>query len=271
MNRTLQNTPYTASVTLYAGTVATDATPDSATVVVTRADGTAVTSGSAAEGGTGKYNFSMTPTQMALLDTLRFHWTATIGGNPSTVDTFVEVTGGFLCTLGDMATVVAGASDDVLAAERTAAEQRLEGACRVAFVPRYRRETRRCHTYGAVRVAMPYIRALRSISINGIVLSQNQLALVTIGTRMLSGLNCPVGANVIIGYEHGLDYPEEGCREAVIAVAREHTTSSTSAGRVVREEADNVAVTYASPSSSSLFDNPQINAFVRNHAGPLVA
>lgn len=271
MNRTLQNTPYTATVTMYAGSVASDSAPDAATVVVTRSDGTTVTSGTALDTGTGVYSFPMTPAQMSVLDVMRFRWTTTVGGNPTTVDTFVEVVGGFLCTLFDLKTVLTGESDNALADARTAAEERLEGACRVAFVPRFRRETRRCHSYGTVRLSMTYIRTVRSVTINGIALTSPQLALLTVGTKTISGLNCGVGTNVTVGYEHGFDYPEEDCRTAVMAVARETATSSGGSGRVVRQEADNVAVTYASPTSGTLFDDPHINAFVENHSGPMVA
>jgi hypothetical protein len=271
MNRALVNVPYTLEMTLYAGSVATDPSPDSATVTVTRADGTPViTSGATNNTGVGTFARTLTAAQMGLLDTLTAEWTMTVGAETTVLRTHVEVAGGFLCPLADLAAVFTGETDAELARIRTAAEQRLEDAIGFACVPRYAYERNRSVRRGRVRFGWPNVRVIRSLEVDGYAYTGSTLDAITYGLSETVYLTGTYGSYATVGYEHGEDYPSEAARQAVVLAAQEMFTS-TADGRVVRREADGQAVTYASPSSSGGFLNPTLRALVRDLQRPLVA
>jgi hypothetical protein len=264
MNRALVNAPYTLEATLYQGSTATNPAPDSATVTVTRADGTVVlTDGATNDTGTGTFSRTLTSAQMSLLDTLEARWTMTVGAETATLVTHTEVVGGFLCTLAEIKTLFPTATDDEAAQIRTAAEQRLEQAVG-AQVPRYAYETKQAR--GMLRLNNNRVRTVRSLVVDGADYSVDGLVLadsvVYLSRSRSSGWYAPVS----IGYEFGEDYPSEVVREAVKLAARETFTTSSD-GRVIRREADGQAVTYASPSSGGGFMDPTLRAMVADLAG----
>jgi hypothetical protein len=281
MNRALVNAPYTLEATLFSGTTPTDPAPDVATVEVVRADGTVVlAAGSATNNtGTGTFARTLTSAQMALLDTLEVRWSTTVGSEPVTLRTHVEVVGGFLCSLVDLGEEFAQASGEDaadylarLARIRTVAEQRLEAACRQAFVPRYALETSRM-ARRRLRLNHAPVREIRSLSIDGQAYGASTIDALQWGAGGALYLVPTSGGwwgATTVGYEHGHDFPDERVREAVLAVARE-TFSESADGRVVRREADGQAVTYASPSSSGGFLDPGLRSLVRDLTRPLVA
>lgn len=272
MNRALVNAPYTLEATLYQGSTATDPAPDSATVTVTRADGTVVIAdGGTNATGTGTFARTLTAAQMSLLDTFTAAWTMTVGAESTTLVTHTEVVGGFLCPLADLKAAFPTADDTELARVRTVAEQRLEAAIG-AQVPRYALER---HTARRrLRVEHGPVRVVRSLDVDGYAYGVSALdALVLADSTIyfssrLGGRACY--GPVTIGYEFGRDYPSEVVREAMRLVAAE-TFDTSSDGRVIRREADGQAVTYASPSSGGGFLDPTLRAMVRDLAQPLVA
>jgi hypothetical protein len=97
VDRVLRNTAANIQATFALDGVPTDAV-GTVTVTVTRADGTVIVNAQAADkpaGTTGVYQYPLTPTHTALLDTLTATWTGTISGVAQTVQTVVEVAGGF--------------------------------------------------------------------------------------------------------------------------------------------------------------------------------
>jgi hypothetical protein len=282
MNRALVNAPYTLEATLFSGATPTDPAPDDATVEVVRADGTVVIAAGAATNntGTGTFARTLTSAQMALLDTLEARWTMTVGSETTTLRTHVEVVGGFLCTLADLAEEFSQGSSESdadyaarLTRIRTAAEQRLESECRQAFVPRYALETSRM-ARKRLRLNRSPVRLIRSLSVDGTAYGQSTIDAVTWGAGgsvyLVPWASSRWYGATTVGYEFGHDFPDERVREAVVAVARETFSDSTD-GRVVRREADGQAVTYASPSSSGGFLDPGLRSLVRDLQRSLVA
>jgi hypothetical protein len=272
VERIISGRSATLTHTFYSARVATDPSPDSATVTITRADGTAlVTAAAATEAGTGKVTYTVTPAQTALLDTWRVDWFATFGGQAQTFREYVEVAGGVLCTLIDLAALFPTATDAELGDIRTDAERALEDECGQAFVPRYARET--LDGDGSVLVLKnPNVRAIRSASYTygGVVtaLTTPQLGYLAFNpSGILTGYSWPCGTgNVTVAYEHGRDYAPPGAKPAVLAAAQEIHGTSTGDGRVIRREADGQAVTYASASSSGGFLDPALRAFVARNS-----
>jgi hypothetical protein len=87
VDRSLQNTDYTFNGGVTVDEVGTDPSPDSATVTITRADGTpVVTAATAVNGPNGGFSYTLVPAQTALLDTLTATWTFTLNGFAAVTD-----------------------------------------------------------------------------------------------------------------------------------------------------------------------------------------
>lgn len=246
MIRVVQGRSATLTRTFYVDGVATNPTPDTATVGIVRDDGTElVTAGTAAtEAGTGVVTFTLTPSQTALLDALVVTWAATFGGQSQTFTDIVEVAGGVLFTIAqaralkplDNAVAYPIAS---LIEARTMVETALEEACGVAFVPRYAREFV-SGSGGSMLLLRPKVRAIRSIAVNGVALSQSLLdtirVLPTGEAYYPTGWNAGI-ANLEVAYEHGHNYPPPRVTQAALTWAKnflvkgpidDRTTSLTS-------------------------------------------
>jgi hypothetical protein len=125
LQRIAQGRSATLTHTFLSGGVAADPIPDTATIAITRADGTVLAASSpATEAGTGKVTVTLTPAQTALLDTLTLTWTATFGGQSQPFVDYVEVAGGFICGLDELGSVITGKTPEQLAAYRVKIEQR---------------------------------------------------------------------------------------------------------------------------------------------------
>ncbi len=200
--------------------VAADPSPDTATVAITRADGTVlVASTPATEAGTGVVTYTLTPAQTTLLDTLTVTWTATFGGQPNAFVTTVEIVGGTLFTVAQ-AKAIQGMTTQTTAAiteARTLVETALEGALRYSLVPRYHEETfsgernhalwSRAPLVGNVPGSnIPFATSIRSVSINGTALS-SPTDVLPHATGFYYSSGWPSGySNIVVRYDHGAKY-----------------------------------------------------------------
>jgi hypothetical protein len=143
VQRILQNTSADLPAVVTVAETGTDPTPDSATVTITRADGTVVVQDAVANNGmNGGFVYPLSPAQTALLDTLTAVWTFTYGGLVQQLRTQAEVVGGYHFTLGQLRQLapLSDASTYTTAKlieARTLAETTIEQECGRAFVPRY--------------------------------------------------------------------------------------------------------------------------------------
>ena len=144
MERVLRNTAATVSVTFYNGTTAVEA-DGAITVVVKKADGSTLLSTTATnQPAVGVYSVVI-PAQTAL-NFLTLSWTGSFTGTPVTIQSEVEIVGGFFFSLGELRTYESAFSnltnypDSRLADARDQVEAEFEDICRRAFVPRYWRE-----------------------------------------------------------------------------------------------------------------------------------
>lgn len=224
MQRVVQGLSATLTHTFYSDGVATDPSPATATVTITRDDGTAVVTAQAATRiGAGVFTYTLTPADTALLDILTVAWTATFGGQSQVFEDIVEVAGGVLFTLAQaralspLGSTTAYPTATIVEA-RTMVETALEDACGVAFVPRYRREVI-AGSGSATMMLAPKLRAIRSVTVDGVAVSAGTLT----GIRVLpSGLAYnPAGwtwgvANLDVAYEHGHDFPPPRVSQAAL-------------------------------------------------------
>jgi hypothetical protein len=228
--RILRTAQVTLSHTFFVDETATDASGP-VTYAFKRLDGTSVASGTAAHPGSPGVYTAVLPGQ-AELDTITLDWTGTIGGAAVTVRDFVEIVGGFLFGLAEAramrpplsATTYPAAT---LAARRIEVEQECEAICRKAFVPRFARYL--LDGSGTDELVLPdmQVRAVRSAKVavraggTFIALSVDQVAAVAPDASGVlvrdDGDVWPRGRkNVLVEYEHGLDYPPEEVRTAAM-------------------------------------------------------
>lgn len=226
--RVLRNTAANLAVTFQSDEAPIDPDGNTATVTVTRADGTpVVTGGATTRVSAGVYQWTLPP--QADLDDLDLAWTGTFAGVAQTVITEAEVVGGFYFTLAEMRELepfssAAAYSSARLTSARNWIEDLIEHHCGVAFVPRYRRVT--LPGDGTVNLWVPdlMLRKLRSVSIGGQALTVGQLAtIVPVGHGVLhrsDGAPFIRGmANVVVAYEHGYDAPPADVRRVALQLA----------------------------------------------------
>jgi hypothetical protein len=228
MQRIVQGLSATLQHTFYSDGVAADPSPATATVTITRDDGTdVVTSQAATRLSAGVFTYTVTPIHTVLLDTWTVGWTATFGGQSQTFEDIVEVAGGPLFTLAEARSLkpldsLTAYPTAAIVEARTMVETALENACGVAFVPRYGREI--VSGDGTTTLMLvPRLRSIRSVSVDGVPIAAPSLA----GIKVLSSgvAYNPAWwaggfANLEIAYEHGHDFPPPRVSQAALLWAK---------------------------------------------------
>lgn len=272
IQRVQQGTRSTITATVQVDGTATDPAPDTATIHVVRADGTdLVAAGTATvNSGTGEFSYTLTAAQTALLDRLTARWTFTLGSESQTLDTFVEVVGGFLFPLAtakadaDLSSQTAAA----LAVVRTRAEEALERACGVAFVPRFARETVSGDASNDLLLQWPRLRSVRSATVDGTALTPTelgQLAVSSLGSYWPDQTWGKGVSNIVVGYEHGHDFPPGPVSNAALLLAKSYIVSSPfNDPRVVMAQAGQEQFQFTR-SGGGGFGIPEVDQVVRDY------
>jgi hypothetical protein len=284
MDRYLINSQAEFEVTFYVDGAATDPAPATATVTITRSDGTNIVTAQPASHATpppaGTFTYTLQPNQMTLLDDLTLTWTSALG----TVKTYAQVVGGFLVSLAELESLYPTWSIPDLKQRRTIAEERLERACGRAFVPRFQSETRMIGRRGRTQLLWGDVRSVRSVVIGtqfspGGLISYDTNTIASLGVDREPGVIWGLpsyasgmwsGTQAVIGYEHGGDFADGDVANAILAVVDE-TFVSGGDSRVIRRQADHVIVSYASPSNATDFTTASLVAFVKARRRALVA
>jgi hypothetical protein len=274
VDRVLRGTAATVYLTLAIDGTATDPTPDTAIVSATRADGTVLQAPiAAADAGEGRFGFTFSTSQTALLDTVTLTWTASVAGIEQTFQTTVEIVGGFLFSINEAR--ARGLTDttaypaETIVRKRTLIEQRLEKACGVAFVPRYALQT----WYGAgdyvlsPQWPMPY--TIRSVTRGTTpVTPAGSAAWIQGGNFQLSSGWSYRAESVTIGYEHGHLALPEPARDAALdeAVLSLSQASSGQDPRIASYSTDDGSVRYFDPGATGTagFSSQLANQFVND-------
>jgi hypothetical protein len=265
-----QNTTPTVSFTYAQDGVAVNPSPDSATVTVTRADGTALhTNAATTDGGTGIFRYDLSASDTSLLDTLTLEWH--IG--TQTFTTTVQVQGGFYFTIAEAKalTELASKSAADIAATRTAAEQAFEHATGYAFVPRYARQTLSAVHGTVLRLPKRPLRSIRAISetlgIGGTptTLTTTDYAATADGIYR-PGTWTPGPNNVVVGYEYGADEPPERVKRAVLLLAKNWLTKGPIDDRATGVPTEGGTIPLLTPGvRGSTFGIPEVDAVVEQY------
>jgi hypothetical protein len=238
MERVVRGRSFTLSKTFYSDGIAV--TPGSLpTVAIVRSDATTVATSSVSGTGVGPYTVTVTAANNTLLDTLTVTWTATIGGQSNTYVDIVEVAGDVLFGVAQALAAMPTATVAAIADARTYAETEIESELGYALVPRFTLEKATGRWCQALRVRNPYVRTIRSATVNGVALSTGQLTDLSFDANGFI-VGYPWGAiagawgttlnNVTIGYEHGLDTPPPGASRAALDEAVAYLGGSTANG-----------------------------------------
>jgi hypothetical protein len=227
MERVVRGRSFTLSKQFYSDGVLATPSGTPTVAIVRRSDGTTVTTSSVSGTGVGPYTVTVTAANNTLLDSLTVTWTATLGGQSNIYVDVVEVAGDVLFSIADALALLPTATAAQISDARTYAETELEGALGYALVPRYTRETRTGRWCHALRVRNPYVRAVRSASVNGIALTSPQLTALSFDADGFVvgyewGASWNTVSNVVVGYEHGLDTPPPGAAAAALSLATDH-------------------------------------------------
>lgn len=169
MERVLRNTAATVSVTFYNGSSAAEA-DGNVTVVAKKADGTTLFSTNATnDPAVGVYTVVI-PGQ-STLNVLTLTWNGTFTGTSVSIDTQVEIVGGFYFAIGELRNYEKAFSnldkypDDALVTAREQVEAEFEDICKRAFVQRYWRETSVELDYSNWRIWLEKPEATKFLSI----------------------------------------------------------------------------------------------------------
>lgn len=239
-----------SSATLVVVTTDADGDPadpggTTATVAVTRADGTTlVASSSATHVETGKFSYALTAAQTATLDLLNATWTFP---NSTTKATTAEIAGGWYCSPGEARLVERldpKLSDPEIRRARLETEDEFERICDRAFVPRYARLVVDGDGSGVVNLPVCDIRTVRTVTVlaaPGSASSSTVTAVIwptsndpTRGapgtlTRTDGGVFTEGAGTVIVELEHGLSAPPPDLKRAAIARIRYRLVMANSA------------------------------------------
>ena len=236
MQRVARGRSATITQTFYEDGVPADPSPDSATVTITRDDGTAIATDAATTNvGVGAVSYTLTPSDLADLDLLTVTWKATFGGQEQTYTDTIEVVGGFLFTIAQarastpLNDTVKFSTQQIIDA-RTLVETALEDACGVAFVPRYRREAVSGSGTRNLLLSMPRVTAVRPASVDGTDFTLGELAgVVPSGPGVIYAQNgwARGFGNYTVAYEHGWPSPPPRISQAALRWAR-HILAGTS-------------------------------------------
>jgi hypothetical protein len=265
-----QNTTPTVSFTYAQDGVAVNPSPDSATVTVTRADGTALhTNAATTDGGTGIFRYALSASDTSLLDTLTFSWL--IG--TQTFTTTVQVQGSFYFTIAEAKalTELASKSAAEIAAGRTLAEQAFEHATGYTFVPRYTRQTLSAVHGTVLRLPKRPLRSIRAISETTSIGGTPTTLTTTDYAATADGIYRPATwtpgpNNVVVGYEYGADEPPERVKRAVLLLAKTWLTTGPIDDRATGIPTEGGTIPLLTPGiRGSTFGIPEVDAVVEQY------
>jgi hypothetical protein len=270
VDRVEQNTTPTVSFTYSVDGVVGDPTPDSATLTITRADGTVLhTAAATTNAPAGVFTYTLSLADTSLLDTLTFDWLIAT----QTFRTTVEVVGGFYFTIAEAKalTELASKSAAEIAAGRTLAEQAFEHATGYTFVPRYTRQTLSAVHGTVLRLPKRPLRSIRAISETTSIGGTPTTLTTTDYAANADGIYRPATwtpgpNNVVVGYEYGADEPPERVKRAVLLLAKTWLTTGPIDDRATGIPTDGGTIPLLTPGiRGSTFGIPEVDAVVEQY------
>ncbi len=268
VQRVLVNTAATLTVGIDVDGEATDPSPDTATVTVTRADGTEIIADATADDdGEGGFSHTVSVADNDLVDVLTATWTTALG----ILQTTTEVVGGFLFTTAQARRLKPLDDEDKytlqdLVDARTLAETALEDACHVAFVPRH--FILRLDGRGRTDLLLPIVRPLTitAATVDGTAVDVDDLELYDDG-RVYRESSWGAGRrNIIIAGTHGYPIPPPRVAKAAMRLAKWALVDSPIPDRTSRLTTEDGTTEFVLAGvKAAVFDLPECNAIVEQY------
>jgi hypothetical protein len=280
--RVVQGRGATLTHTFYSDGTATNPSPDTATIGITRDDGTVLVAAGTAttDTGTGTVSYPLTPTHTAALDMLKVTWTASFGGQSQGFIDYVEIRGDVLFTVADARTIkpldsTANYSTAAIVAARTLAETALEEACMVPFVPTY--FTCTLDGNGKTDILLPITRPLTITSavIDGVAATVSDIKLYDTGNLFLgvgwsrdwssaSPASQAKRRNIVITGTYGYAAPPPRVSRACLLLAKRFLVDSPVSDRATSLTTQDGTTQFLVTAGirQAVFDIPEANAVV---------
>lgn len=220
------------------------------TVAVTKADGSAVQSGSAAAGDeTGEFTFTVTVGNNATLETWNVAWTRADG---AVYNTTVRVVGGYHVSLTEARAIdpslIGGIYDDAtLLRARAQAEEEIKKMTNVDFVPTYHQVRISGNNGTELLLPDPYLRRVRTAASYGYIAGTTSWTYPSSAVQaippsdtglatLIDGSYWEYGeSNLVLEYEAGLDVAPFDVQMATVMIMR-YRTNQTRNGRVMNAQ-----------------------------------
>jgi hypothetical protein len=220
--RVLKNHSSLLTHTFYVDGDPTDPSPDTATITITRADGTAIVTGAATgNGGVGVFTYALA--SQTDLDYLTVDWTASFSGQTHVERDYVEIVGGFYVTIAEIQAIkgIGVVSDADAVDARMWFEDRAEAFIGTAFVPRFRRETFDGDGANYLYLSKRPVRRLTAVMIDGTSVPVAEFAARSLGRVVRKEGTITAGhRNMLVSYEYGYDSPPRELSEAALGGIR---------------------------------------------------
>ena len=234
VQRVLRDTRAQPQVEFFVGTTST-AADGTVTVDIFRADGTIFATDAATThvGSAGVYSYTLAP--QSVLERFQLVWEGTFGGVVQRVTSYVEVVGGYVVSLADLAgeSGLSTKTPAELAEARQWFEDRAEDFCGVAFVPRYARDVLDGSGSRKLDLLHARPRSIISAKFDGAVQTTTTWDLYDAGYIITSGGTFPWGyRNIEIIYEHGYDVPPSDIRDAALSAIRSNVLATAGGGGI---------------------------------------
>lgn len=226
----------------------------------------------------GSYSFTLSPTDLAALDSLTVTWAATIAAVAFTSSSVVEVVGGFWFDVpaARARPELAPFTDAEIAQKRTAAEWFLEDQTSVSWVPRYRRETQLLDASPRLLVLeRGDVSRLRSLTVDGTALASDVVAALrvsrdgvldfggTSAVRPLAGAAFGDQVQIDVAYEYGRAWPSPRAGQTALILARHYLLNGPLDDRAIALSVEGGVVSLLTPGvRGSVTGIPEVDQFL---------
>lgn len=152
--------------------------------------------------------------------------------------------------------------DSAIEPNRELAEQVIERACGVAFIPRRRIEVSTIGASGRIYLLQPKVRVIEAVNDGNDWTSEQVLALA----GSLRGVQWAPGTQVTVTYTHGYDAPPLRIRRAAMLATRVWTTKGPVDDRATQIATDGATINLATPGVlGSVTGIPEVDAAIAQH------
>ena len=164
-------------------------------------------------------------------------------------------------------TGIADKTEDQIEEARALAEQALEDACGVAFVPRTATETVDGSGAGVLLLKWARVREVTALTVDGAAETDLTGVLPHVAGVYTTNAFSYGHSNITITYEHGYDSPPLRIRRAAMRLAKHYLVDTPRDDRMVRlTDQEGGQAVYSVPGGKTPFGIPEVDSAVQNYS-----